>query len=305
MLKKYVAIFMAIVMCMSILLTGCAQESTNVDDNNDNEQVSTEVASGENTDKVENENTTDAAFSTSQWKAELAKRNALSEYDVKSYSDFALFANQSDWQLLRDTLSPGRDKNFPLATIFGDSNMSSFTSRYFNNGYGSGSSYMTMAENAYFQDAFYFFGNSLEIDVTYLKPGIAENIRECFTKTTYKCFGWDKNDACVFVDFDADMIDGNSLLKLNEDSIPDANTAAIICDEVMLVYDRKGDLFLICILVDDTYIYVRCQDGEGHVAPISSVFDRLDSSNFISYLLNSDTVLVAKSILTTVKNEFK
>lgn len=313
MLKKFTAILLALIMCMSVMLTGCTEENANVN-GNDNEQVSTDVGvdtetgTMENDNVIDGENNGDGTFSLLAWKKQLAEKNELSEYDVKSYSDFYLFANQNIMQVLRDTLSPGRNSDFPIKTIFSDLKMSSFTTRYFNNGTGSGD-YITMAETAYFQDAFYFFDNDFEIDVTYLKPGIAENVREAFTKTTYRCFGWDKKDVCTFVNFDINMIDGDNILKLKEASIPDGYTASVICDEIMLLYSRNGDLLSVCILLDDTYIKVRCSNDEGRTAPISTVFDRFTSSDFLSYLLNKNTVLTAKSILTTAyenaKNELR
>lgn len=316
MTKRIIAILLACIMCLSLFMTGCSKdnENTNVNtgDNeqvstDNNEQVSTEIISGkvdiELSDGTKVESNENALKS---YKVNLAANKQLMDVQVESFFDFELYVNQGNEMvdLVRKTWSPGRSADFPVALLSNTGDLTSFTTKhYFFEDQLKGPN-LILSEYVYFEDGFKLDNNSLAVKVKYMKPDVSGTAEDIFMKTTYAGYVYfaenygDRLNHEFIDEFDTDLFENGNLLQLKEGTYSsDVYTYLPLCDEIFVRYDQNGEMDVIYVYINNVYITIT-HYSDGELTPFSDIAGQLQNG-FMKYVLNEDTLALAKNILTT------
>lgn len=318
--KKIIAIIMACVMCFSVLFTGCAEENENANvdnidkienvDNVDDEQASTglgDVIGSGIGDKIDDvvSNVLSRQQPSSQSVVELAEKNELEINNVKNYADFLLYVNQNDPDLrvLRDTLAPDRGKELPFDVLFnvGNGRLKVVNTNYFGDVNGA---------LVYFEECTYFFDqiwftNGLKLDTYYVKPDMIGSAYDFFLATYCKINTVPEGEPEIYrlVEYDESLFENNSLLSIKDSEIQSKMTFVKVCDDLLLKYNKDGDLIEIYFFVDDVCVDVTFH-GDGQRITFAQAISKTRCA-FLTALLNKDTVSTAMDVIENIMDSVK
>lgn len=310
-------------MCFSVLFTGCAEknENANVDnidkienadniDNVEDEQASagiSDVIGSSIGDKIEDavSNVLRRQQPSSQRVIELAEKNELKCEDIENYADYLLYVNQDNSTLraVRDITAPGRGKELPFDVLFNVNSLDIYDVNYLIPGHFGGT-LLTYAEYTYFYERFHFT-NNLNLMVYYTMPDKVESGYDFFRKTYCAINAVPEGETIRhrIVEYDESLFENNTLLSLKDSEVQTKTTFVKVCDNLLLRYNKNGDLDRVEFYVDGVYVEVNFPNPseKGYFA-FAQVINKT-SSAFLTALLNKDTVLTAINIVEDIVEE--